>query len=145
MRQSRTTLRSSSDSARRGHDDLIVGRDRDLRDLLVSTAAKATEPALEQEAAGARADALDRRREAAVGALRAGILDCVGKQVGRRRRARGGRADALFKAAARRGLAAARGLFNGCREISDRCAASYFPFFVLATFLVSPVLPRQDV
>src|SRR3546814_10286927 len=32
-RQSRTTLRSSSDSARRGHDDLIVGRDRDLRDL----------------------------------------------------------------------------------------------------------------
>src|SRR3546814_7931323 len=76
-RQSRTTLRSSSDSARRGHDDLIVGRDRDLRDLLVSTAAKATEPALEQEAAGARADALDRRREAAVGALRAGILDCV--------------------------------------------------------------------
>src|SRR3546814_16970759 len=70
-RQSRTTLRSSSDSARRGHDDLIVGRDRDLRDLLVSTAAEATEPALEQEAAGARADALDRRREAAVGALRA--------------------------------------------------------------------------
>src|SRR3546814_6750188 len=39
-RQSRTTLRSSSDSARRGHDDLIVGRDRDLRDLLVSTAAE---------------------------------------------------------------------------------------------------------
>src|SRR3546814_3445691 len=58
-RQSRTTLRSSSDSARRGHDDLIVGRDRDLRDLLVSTAAEATEPALEQEAAGARADALE--------------------------------------------------------------------------------------
>src|SRR3546814_1853367 len=83
-RQSRTTLRSSSDSARRGHDDLIVGRDRDLRVLLVSTAAEATEPALEQEAAGARADALDRRRDAAVGALRAGILDCVGKQVDRK-------------------------------------------------------------
>src|SRR3546814_13388678 len=39
-RQSRTTLRSSSDSARRGHDDLIVGRDRDLRDQIGSASCR---------------------------------------------------------------------------------------------------------
>src|SRR3546814_5580134 len=77
--------------------------------------------------------------------LRAGILDCVGKQVGRRRRARGGRADELFRAAARRGLDAARGLFNGCREIADRCAASICTFFEQANSPVDAVLPKQEL
>src|SRR3546814_16629063 len=77
--------------------------------------------------------------------LRAGILDCVGKQVGRRRRARGGRADELFRAAARRGLDAARGLFNGCREIADRCAASICTFFEQANSPVDAVFPPQEL
>src|SRR3546814_17911195 len=73
-RQSRTTLRSSRDSARRGHDDPILGRDRDLRGLPVSTAAETTDPALHTDIARSRPPTPHPPRNAPHGALSTALL-----------------------------------------------------------------------